>query len=81
MGGRRSRRLAIRALRAELVVAEDALFAAAREVQADGGGPRCRRGGAASTVSVQCARHWPQWWTSSSVSEMVYFFNSLTYSV
>lgn len=37
MGGRRSRRLAIRALRAELVVAEDAFFAAAREVQAGGG--------------------------------------------
>lgn len=37
MGGRRSRRLAIRALRAELVVAEDAVFAAARVDLAGGG--------------------------------------------
>ena len=37
MGGPRSRRLAIRASRAELVVAEDAVFAAAREVLAGGG--------------------------------------------
>ena len=38
MGGRRSRRLAIRALRAELVVAEAALLAAAAAILA-GGGP------------------------------------------
>ena len=37
MGGRRSRRLAIRTLPAELAVAEDAFFAAARNVQAGGG--------------------------------------------
>lgn len=37
VGGRRSRRLAIRMLRAELAVAEDAAFAAARNVRAGGG--------------------------------------------
>ena len=37
VGGRRSRRLAIRTLRAELAVAEDAFFAAARNVLAGGG--------------------------------------------
>lgn len=37
VGGRRSRRLAIRTLRAELAVAEDAVFAAARNVLAGGG--------------------------------------------
>ena len=38
-GGRRSRRLAIRALRAELVVAERALVAAAGLLLVAGGGP------------------------------------------
>lgn len=37
MGGRRSRRLAIRAMQAELAVAEDALIAAARNILAGGG--------------------------------------------
>lgn len=37
VGGRRSRRLAIRMLRAELAVAEDAAFAAARNARAGGG--------------------------------------------
>ena len=37
VGGRRSRRLAIRALRAELAVAEDAVWTAARNVHAGGG--------------------------------------------
>ena len=82
VGCRRSRRRAIRALRAELAVAEDAVFAVARNVMAGPGGrPLSRRGGAASIVSGQCARLWPQWWTSSSVSEMVYFFYSSTQSV
>ena len=38
VGGRRSRRLAIRTLRAELAVAEDALFTAAHNFQTGGGG-------------------------------------------
>lgn len=37
VGGRRSRRLAIRALRAELAVAEDALIVAAGNLHAGGG--------------------------------------------
>ena len=42
MGGRRSRRLAIREMRAELAVAEDAFFAAARNLMPLGGGrPPC----------------------------------------
>ena len=79
VGGRRSRRLAIRSLRAELAMAEDTLFAAARNFQAGGGAAafqtwrRC--------IYRECARLWPQWWTSSSVGEMVYFFYSSTHSV
>lgn len=37
MGGRRSRRLAIRTLRVEIAVAEDAFLAAARNLHAGGG--------------------------------------------
>ena len=46
MGGRRSRRLAIRDMRAELTVAGDAFFSAARKLNAVGGAAAlqtCRR--------------------------------------
>ena len=67
------------------MVVEEALVVAARESMAGGGRPPGRPPRrpicAASIGSGQCVRLWPQWRIMGSVSEMVYFSNSLTHSV